>query len=86
MAKIDKIREEAINLRTLKFFILSVIIMLLAGFGSLYMKFIGSRNGLITIGMIIILFVLKLCGIIYYKYDKNYHDKLNELERIKEGE
>jgi len=43
------------------FYILGIIMMLFAGLGSLYLKYIdGNRSSLITIGVFIILILLQI--------------------------
>ena len=50
---IDKLKEDVIILRTKMFYILGLIMMFLAGIGSLYGKFIdGVSNGFVTFGLI----------------------------------
>lgn len=86
MANIDKLKEEAIDIRTFKFIIVSIIIMLFAGLGSLYMRLIESDSPLIVIGMVIILILVQGFGIMYHKYSKNYQVKLEELKNEKSEE
>lgn len=82
MAKIDKLREEASEIRSKMFYILGLMMMFLAGFGSLYLKLVdGVTNGLIAFGMSGILIFLQICAIIYFRYRKIYRNKLNELEK-----
>jgi Ca2+/Na+ antiporter len=81
MAKIDRLKEEAIELRTSMFFILGAILMLLGGIGSLYLKFITYNSPLIVIGILIILTLLPFLAIIYFSYKKKYYKKLKEIEK-----
>ena len=82
MAKIDKLKEEASEIRSKMFYILGLMMMLLAGFGSLYLKIVdGIKNGLIALGMLGILVFLQVCVIIYFRYKEIYKNKLDELEK-----
>jgi len=81
---IDKLREEAIMLRTRIFYILGLIMMFIAGLGSLYGKFIdGTSNGFVTFGLIILLILIKISAIMYLKTKIDYDKKLLELQKEK---
>jgi len=80
MARIDRLKEEVSEIRSKMFYILGIIMMLFAGLGSLYLKYVdGNRSSLITIGVFIILILLQLFSIMYHMYKKNYQAKLDEL-------
>ena len=83
MSKIDRLKEEAVELRTFMFFILGAILMLFGGLGSLYLSFISSNSPLITIGIFIVLMLLPILGIIHLRYKDKYDRKLDELEKEK---
>ena len=69
---IDKLKEDVIILRTKMFYILGLIMMFLAGIGSLYGKFIdGVSNGFVTFGLIVLLILIKILAIINTSAKKN---------------
>ena len=79
---IDKLKGDVIILRTKMFYILGLIMMFLAGIGSLYGKFIdGVSNGFVTFGLIVLLILIKILAIIYLKTKDNYYKKLIELQK-----
>ncbi|WP_152184438.1 hypothetical protein [Sulfurimonas indica] len=80
MAKIDRLREEAIELRTRMFFVLGLIAVFFGGFGSLYIKLVEKSSGMIIAGMFVLLILIPFLAIIYYKIRVSYFEKLNELE------
>ncbi len=68
---IDKLKEEAVLLRTKMFYILGLIMMFLAGIGSLYGKFIdGKSNGFVLSGVVVLLILLKVSAIMNVLKDK----------------
>jgi len=84
MAKIDRLREEAIELRTRMFFVLGAIVILFGGIGSLYIKLIDSSSGLVVSGIFVLLILIPYLVIIYHKSKEDYLVKLDELELAKE--
>jgi len=80
-SKIDRLKEEAIELRTFMFFILGAILILFGGLGSLCLRFISSNSPLITIGIFVLLMLLLILGIIHLRYKDKYDRKLDELEK-----
>ena len=82
MAKIDKLKEEISTYRSKMLYALGFIMMFMAGIGSLYMKIIESNNKLpYVIGAIVLLIMIKISVIIYFR-NKNYYElTLLELEK-----
>ena len=78
---IDKLKEEAAFLRMLLLYILGLVMMFLAGLGTLFLKFIENKaDGSIPSGAIVLLVLLKVSAIIFIKIKSNYAKKLNELK------
>ena len=82
MARIDKLREEAALLRSKLLYILGFIMMFIAGIGTLYIKLAESNTkGYFLFGIVVLLIMIKISVIIYFKHKALYENKLKELER-----
>jgi hypothetical protein len=82
MARIDKLKEEISTYRSKMLYALGFIMMFMAGIGTLYMKIIESDNKIFyAIGAIVLLVLIKISVIIYFRNKNYYEQTLLEIEK-----
>jgi uncharacterized BrkB/YihY/UPF0761 family membrane protein len=82
MSKIDKLKTEADILKGYLFYMLGFTLVLMGGFGTLYLKMLDKGlTGGIVVGFVIIALFLKISVIIFIRIKAKLDIKLEEIER-----